>query len=1121
MTPGGTASRDERRRALLRRLLDERGIAARQGGREGIPARPGGTAVPLSYAQQRMWFIHQVDPKGAAFNVCIMLRLTGALDPAVLRRAFERVAGRQEALRTVYLVDGTGAPYQNVLEHLPPSWSEADLSGLAEEEREAALARLARQAGRDPFDLTADSPLRLVLVRLAADRHVLVMVVQHIAWDGMTFGVLSRELDAAYRDVLAGRDDSLPALAVQYADFAAWHRARWENTPDRTQLEHWRTRLTPPPARIDLPTDFERTAVASGEGGRHTHHVDPELTRRLTALAAREHATPFMALVAGLAALLGRYTQSQEVAIGTPTLNRDHADLTRLIGNLGNTLALRVDLSRRPSFRELLGRVRAVCGEAYANQDVPFDLLLDELGVERRLDRSPLFDVTIVFLTQGMDGPDLPGLEVTWETFHNGTAQLDLSFEAFLLESGLSIEATYRTSLFREETVVRLMRRLEHLFAQVVDNPEARLPELDILLDEERPLVLGAWADRSRPVAPSTVTALFEEQAARSGDSPALVFEGEELTFAELNARANRLARLLVAEGVGPETPVGIALPRSLDVMVAILAVLKAGGAYVPLDPDYPLEHLAHVLDDARPAVLLTRAGVELPRSGIELDDPAVRARLNGLPGHDLTDAERTAPLSPHHPAFVIYTSGSTGRPKGVVVPHTGLVNLFHSHREELHRLARERTGRERLRVGHAWSFSFDASWQPQLWLLDGHALHVLPYETYADPRTLAAAIRERGLDFIELTPSLLEETLRWLEADGGPLPAVLGFGGEAVSPALWERLAGLAGVAAFNLYGPTEATVDSLVARVRPGEGPAVGHPVAGARVAVLDAALRPVPPGVPGELYVAGEGLARGYLGRPGLTAERFVPDPFGPPGSRTYRTGDLVRWRADGALEFLGRADDQVKIRGFRIEPGEVEAALRRAAGDRQVAVTVREDRPGDRRLVGYVVAAPDEVDPAGLRRRVAEELPDHMVPGAVVVIGALPLMPNGKLDRRALPAPVHTAGPGGRPPRTDAEKRLCAVFGEVLGITGIGAEDDFFELGGDSLAAVRLMRGAREAGIEFGVRDLFAHTTPAALAALTGARGTTGPERPRQAGDPGDTARDTAQADDLRSEGQRIP
>ncbi|MEV8631387.1 amino acid adenylation domain-containing protein [Streptosporangium sp. NPDC051023] len=1081
MTAGDTLTREERLRALLRRRLDQRGLAAPDAERARIPRRPAGEPVPLSYAQQRMWFIHQVDPSGAAFNVCIMLRLAGQLDPALLRDAFWRVTDRQEVLRTVYRTDPDGAPYQLVLDRLAPEWHERDLSGLPDAEREPALAALARQAGRDPFDLANGSPLRLVLVRLADERHALVMVVQHIAWDGMTFGVLSAELSAAYRDLAAGLPETRPELPVQYADFAAWHRDRWQRDPDRSQIEAWRSRLTPPPARIDLPTDFERTATVSGEGGRHTHHLPADLTGGLTALAASAGATPFMALVAGLAALLGRYAQSEEVAIGTPTLNRDHAELTRLIGNLGNTLALRVDLSGRPSFRELLERVREVCAEAYANQDVPFDLLLDELGVERRLDRGPLFDVTIVFLTQGMTGPELPGLEVTWETFHNGTAQLDLSFEAFLLGTRLSIEATYRGALFDEATVVKLMRRLEQILAQAVADPEVPVADLDLLLAEERPLVMGEWARRPPPgpVPEVTVTDLFEQQAAASADHPALAVEGGSLSFEHLNERANRLARLLAAEGAVPGGLVALALPRSPDTMVAILAVLKSGAAYVPLDTGYPADHLAYVLADARPAILLTAGGADVPAPPdgtrlIDLDAPETAAHLSGLPGHNLA-----VPIDPAHPAYVIYTSGSTGRPKGVVVPHRGLVNLFHSHREDLFTTARERTGRDRLRVGHAWSFSFDASWQPQLWLLDGHELHVLSYDTYADPRTLAAAIDERGLDFIELTPSLLEETLRWLEAEhDGRLPAVLGFGGEAVSPALWQRLAELPGTAAFNLYGPTEATVDSLIARVLPGRGPAVGRPVYGATVALLDGAGRPVPPGVPGELHVGGDGLAEGYLGRPDLTAERFVT---GPGGERLYRTGDLMRWRDDGELEFLGRADDQVKIRGFRVEPAEVEAALRRATGERPVVVTVREERPGLRRLVGYVVDAGGTLDPAAVRRAVAAELPDHMVPSAVMSLSALPLLPNGKLDRAALPAPAPEAR-SGRAPRTPAEEALCDAFAEVLGLESVGAEDDFFELGGDSLAAVRLVRAARERGAELGVRDLFTCKTPAALAAL---------------------------------------
>ncbi|MCF2533540.1 non-ribosomal peptide synthetase [Yinghuangia soli] len=1089
----------ERKRALLQRLLEERGVA-RAAGRASIPARPAGAATPLSFAQQRMWFTHQVDPAGAAFNVCIMLRIYGPLAPDLLRRAFDRVAVRQEVLRTVYRVDPDGSPYQVVLDDLRPSWRDADLTHLAGAAQEDELAALARATGREPFDLTADSPLRLVAARLAGARHVLIMSVQHIAWDGMTFGVLSRELEDAYRAELDGAAPA-PQPPVSYADFAAWHRTRWEQEPDRAQTAYWRERLTPEPGRVELPTDFERRADADSDGARHTHRIAAAPTSRLLALAAAEKATPFMALVAGLAALLHRYTGAEEFAIGTPTLNRDHADLTGIMGNLGNTLALRMDLTGRPTFRELLGRVRASCSGAYAHQDVPFDQLLDELGVQRRLDRSPLFDTTVVFLTQGMDGPTLPGLDITWETFHNGTAQLDLSFEAFLLgaegEAAFAIEATYRTSLFRDETVRRLMQRLENLLAQAVEAPDTPLHLLDMLLDDERDLVQGHGP--ARIGEPGVVTDLFEAQVRRDPDAPAVAHRDTVLTFGQLADRVNRLARVLIAEGVGPEALVGIALPRSADTMAAILAVLTAGGAYVPLDPDYPDDHLAHVLADARPTALITAPGVGVPpapdgTARLELGSPATEKRIAAQSGAPVGDTERRAPLRPHHPVFVIYTSGSTGRPKGVVIPHEGLANLFHSHREDLHRTARERTGRERLHVGHAWSFSFDASWQPQLWLLDGHCVHVLDYETYADPDRLAGEIRDRALDFIELTPSLLDETLHRLQALGAPLPAVLGFGGEAVPPALWDRLGALPETAAFNLYGPTEATVDSLIARAVPGTAPCVGRPVAGGRALVLDAAGQLVPPGVPGELHIAGAGLARGYLDRPELTAERFAANPHGPPGDRMYRTGDLVRRRPDGLLEFLGRTDDQVKIRGFRVEPGEVEAALRRAADGRPAAVVAREDRPGVRRLIGYVVVGTDPFDPAQARRRVAQELPEHMVPAAIVALSELPLMPNGKLDRKALPAPAAAAPGAGRAPATPAEKVLCAVFADILGVPEVGADDDFFESGGDSLAAVRLMRAAREAGVGFGVRDLFANRTPATLAALAESRGPEGADAP---------------------------
>ncbi|BCY11518.1 non-ribosomal peptide synthetase [Actinoplanes sp. L3-i22] len=1047
-----TADRQE----LRRKLLARRGMAA-TAAVAAVPARPDGVPLPLSHAQERMWFFHRFDPAASAYNVCVLWRLDGPLDVEALRGAFDRICARHEVLRTLYPVDDNGVAHQLVLDRLPPLWSRTDLRELAGEQQEQALHRIAAETGREPFDLTAASPLRLRLVDLGPGRHALVMVAQHINWDGPSFGIFSRELSAAYADLLSGRPDSLPALPAQYGDFAAWHRDRWTGRRDDPQLDFWRQTFDPLPEPLDLPTDFERPATLTEDGGWRTHWLDAGLTTRLADLGAAEHATPFMVLIAGIAALLGRYAQADEVTIGTVTQNRDHTGLQSLIGNFGNTLPLRVDLSGRPSFRQIISRVRAVCTDAYSHADVPFDLILDALRVERRLDRSPLFDVSVIFLAQDLAGPTLPGVDVRWEKFHNRTTQTDLSFDALLKDGRLGLQATYRTSLFRDDTIRRLLERLAGVYAQAADDPELRLDELDLLLDDE-----PRGVDRPALGAGGTVLDLFDAQVRRDPAALALVFGARKWTFGEVDVAANRLARLLREHGAGPERRVGIALPRSADVLVTILAVLKSGAAYVPLDPAYPAEHTARVLADAAPDVVVSDRA--LPDGGwtvLRTDDPR-------LP--ELDDTAPEIGLRQDHPAYVIYTSGSTGQPKGVVVTHANLVNLFHSHRADLYDEARRRTGRERLRVGHAWSFSFDASWQPQLWLLDGHAVHVVPYETYADPRALADVVRQEGFDFIELTPTLLDETLRWLAPED--VPAVLGFGGEAVAPALWNRLD-----AGFNLYGPTEATVDSLIARTDSGGGPAVGGPVAGARVTVLDAGLRPVPPGVPGELYIGGAGLARGYLNRPELTASRFVADPHGPAGSRVYRTGDLVRRRADGQLEFLGRIDDQAKIRGFRVEPAEVEAALQKLVGERQIAVVVREDRPGLRRLVAYVVG---EVDVDEVRAGLAGLLPEHMVPSAVVALARLPLMPNGKLDRRALPAPTRTGGGPARAPRNPAEKQFCALYAELLGLDEVGIDDGFFDLGGDSILAMRLVSRAAREGWTIRPRDVFTCRTVAALA-----------------------------------------
>ncbi|EKX62562.1 putative surfactin synthetase, subunit 2 [Streptomyces ipomoeae 91-03] len=842
------------------------------------------------------------------------------------------------------------------------------------------------------------------------------------------------------------------------------------------------------PEELALPVDRQRPLESSYRGGAADLSLDAELAADLHRLAREHGVSVFMVRQAAVATLLTRLGAGHDIPIGSPISGRTDAALEDLVGFFLNTLVLRTDTSGEPTFRELLGRVRETDLAAFDHQDVPFERLVEVLNPARSLARHPLFQVMVVYLAAGEEDAGLPGLRSRRDEVAGITAKFDLSFDFVERADGSGVDGVleYSADLFDHATAQSFADRLRRVLRAVVADPDLTLGRIDVLDAEERRRLTAGWHSRPLPAAPATVPALFEERVRLHPGLPAVASDGVELTFAELNAEANRLARLLVELGAGPEQFVALALPRTARFLVAVLAVHKAGAAYLPLDPDAPAERTADVLADARPVLTLTTEALAetLPTSALVLDFPATVERIASREAADLTDADRAGRLTPQHPAYVIYTSGSTGRPKGVVITHETLGNLFHSHRETLYAPAIEAAGRRHLRAGHAWSFFFDASWQPQLWLLDGHCVHIVSEEVRRDPELLAAAVVEHGFDFLEVTPSFFAQMADngLLRGDDCPL-AVVGVGGEAVPVALWQRLAALRGTEAFNLYGPTESTVDALVARVGDSERPLVGRPVAGTRAYLLDGRLQPVPPGVTGELYLAGGGLARGYLGAPGLTAERFVADPFGAPGARLYRTGDLARWTVGGRLDYLGRADDQVKIRGFRIEPAEIESALTVHPAVGQALVTVRQEGPR-KLLVAYVTPASPGVAPAPaeLRAHVAARLPDHMVPAAVVALDRFPELANGKLDRAALPAPDFSALSSGRAPATPVEKTLCKVFADVLGLEQVGVDDDFFTLGGDSIVAMQLVGRARAAGVRITPRLVFRHRTVAALGAV---------------------------------------
>ncbi len=1026
--------------------------------------------LPLSSAQRRLWLLAQVDGASTAYNLPSAWRLTGALDRDALRAALDDLAARHTPLRTVFpTVDGV--PHQQTLADVQVPLETAPFEELAD--RAAHV-----------FDLGRELPFRATLFETGPDEHVLLLLLHHIATDEWSDRPLLADLATAYAARTAGRTPDWAPLPSSYADYTLWQRDLLAAT--ETELfAHWTDTLRGLPAELNLPTDRPRPAEPTGRGGTTGFAVPPALAGALRGLARTHGVSMFMVAQAAVAALLHRLGAGDDIPLGAPVSGRADEALEDLVGFFVNSLVLRTDLSGDPTFAELLARVRDTDLAAYEHQDLPFERLVEALNPERSLARHPLFQVMVVHLAGQGEGPALPGLTARRETVGQDSAKLDLSFD--FVEQGERIDGwiEYSADLFDERTAGLLARRLESLLAQVAADPGRRVGTLDVLREDERARVLTGWNDTARAVPDRTLPELFRAQAARTPAATAVVFEDTALTYAELDQRVERLARTLAAHGARAETTVAVALPRSVALVVTLLAVHRAGAAYLPLDTGYPAERLAYMLTDAHPACLVTAEGVALPDTGT----PRLTVAADGTPDHP-ADAPLPTAHDPRHPAYVIYTSGSTGRPKGVTVPHRGIANRL-LWMQDTYRLGAADRVLQKTPAG------FDVSVWEFFWpLITGATLVVARPEGHRDPAYLAALIRRERITTAHFVPSMLRAFLdepaaadrtglRQVMCSGEALPAPLAARFRQVLPD--SRL--------HNLYGPTEASVDVTATEIVPGAtGVPIGRPVWNTRTYVLDAGLRPVPPGVAGELYLAGVQLARGYLGRPGLTAERFVADPYGPAGSRMYRTGDLARWTADGELEYLGRTDDQVKLRGFRIELGEIEAVLAAHPAVAHATVVVRDDR-----LVAYTVPAPDALaadapvpvpgvpgrttaDAAALRAHAAAALPEYMVPAAVVTLDALPLTPNGKLDRRSLPAPDFAAEVTGTRPRTPLEESLGALVAEVLGLERVGVEDDFFALGGDSIVAMQLVARARAAGLAFSPRDVFRHKSVAGLAAV---------------------------------------
>jgi amino acid adenylation domain-containing protein/non-ribosomal peptide synthase protein (TIGR01720 family) len=1044
--------------------------------------------APLSFAQQRLWFIEQLKPGDAVYNCSAAVRLEGRLNLEALEGAINEIIKRHEVLRTRIEVEAA-TPAQ-VIEGW--EWRRLrveDLMSLIPEEREKEARRIMREEAGRGFDLRRGPLMRVMALRLGEDQHILIFTMHHIVSDGWSMEVLVREMCVLYEAMSEGKGSPLKELEIQYADYAKWQREYLAGGVMENEIEYWKERLKDA-AIIELPTDHARPAEPSYRGGEVKVAIDKELIEGLRRLSQREGGTLFMALMAAFKVLLMRYSGEEDVSVGTAIANRTRREIEGLIGFFVNTLVMRTDLGGNPSFRELVKREREVALGAYARQEAPFEKLVEEINPNRDLSRSPLFQVMMVLQNTGRAGIDLRGLKVREIDDETKTAKFDLTLMLVEGREGIAGCLGYSHDLYEEETIRRMVRHYEKLVKEVVRDAEQRVREIDLMSAAEKEHVLVEFNRTERKFERAhCIHELIEMQAERRQGETAVVYEEEVVTYGELNARANQLAHHLRKLGVGPEALVGLCLERSVEMVVGLLGVLKAGGAYVPLDPSYPSERLTFMLEDAQVSVLLTQERL-LPFL------PAHVARVISL-DRDWSDIGNESAENPEkwgefaNPAYVIYTSGSTGRPKGVVIAHGAIMNHMLWMQESF-------PLDERDRVLQKTPFSFDASvWEFFAPLLVGGQLIVARPGGHQDSSYLARLIIEREVTILQVVPSMLRILLGEPEMERCQSLRRVFCGGEVLTPDLRDQFFSRLSAELHNLYGPTEATIDATSWSCRRDEKSTreavpIGRPVANVKAYVFDEWLEPTPVGVVGELYLGGAGVGLGYLRRPEMTAERFIPHRFSAePGERLYRTGDLVRYLPDGNLGFLGRMDDQVKIRGYRIELAEIERVLEQEPWIQGAVVVVRAGALGRRQLVAYVVGDGErERETTRLRKYLKEKLPDYMVPSAIVVLDRMPLTPNGKLDRDALPNPEQELRGGGTadvPPRTLVEEILAEIFKQSLNLDRIGIHDNFFELGGDSILSIQIVSKANEAGLGLTPKQLFQHQSIAELAAVVGQAG----------------------------------
>ncbi|HLO50179.1 MAG TPA: amino acid adenylation domain-containing protein [Kamptonema sp.] len=1017
-----------------------------------IPRRDSIDSAPLSFPQQRLWLLQQIDRTNASYNEHGAIQLKGALNIPALERSLNEIIKRHESLRTTFKMM-EGQPLQIISPSLTIKLPIVNLSDVPLSEQKKQIQLIANQQSQSPFDLAQGPLLRWMLLQTCQQDYVLLVTMHHIIYDGWSYGILMRELAALYEAFSNNQSSPLSELPIQYADFALWQQQSLKGEALETQIAYWKQRLGNTPPLLQLPTDYPRPAVQTFRGARKTFSLTAELTKALKALSQNEDATFFMTLLAAFKILLYRYTGIEDIAIGSPIANRNLSEIEQLIGCFVNTLVLRTDLSGNPTFRELLSRVRQVCVGAYAHCDVPFEKLVETLQPQRSLSYTPLFQVMFALQNTPMPALELSGLTISSLESNNNTAKFDLSL--YIEERGEESIATieYNTDLFETVTIARTSKNFQHLLAGIVANPDLRVNELSLLTSSEKQQLSDWNCTQTDYPKDACIHQLFEAQVEKTPDAVAIVFEDRQLTYQELNQQADRLADYLRELGVQSEVLVGICVERSIEMVVGLLGILKAGGAYVPLDPAYPQERLAFILSDAQVSVLLTRKNLikELPALSTNITPVVVYfdgkwdtiSHLKSkIPNPKLSD----------NLAYVLYTSGSTGTPKGVLGRHRSAVNRlnWNPYPFEQGEICCQKT-----------SLNFiDSVWEIFAPLLHGLRTIIIADEIVKDPYRLIQTLSQQQVTRLVLVPSLLRVLLETFPDLQSRLPQLKYWisSGETLSVELCQRFQErMPQSILINLYGSSEVSADVTwydTSKNQSLSSIPIGRPISNMQVYVLDAHLQPVPIGVPGELCIGGDGLARGYLNRPELTAEKFIPNPFSSEnGAYLYRSGDIGRYRFDGEIEYLGRSDRQIKLRGFRIELGEVENVLNQHPAVKQAVVLLREDEIDNKCLVAYIVSDNSSLE---LRSFVAEKLPDYMVPSVVIQLEALPLTPNGKVDYRALPVPENRQDlkQDYVMPQTEVERQIAEVWQETLQLEKVGINDNFFEIGGHSLLLVKV-------------------------------------------------------------------